>query len=308
MSEKPAKAQRACLIFNPGAGSARGKEDRHALEKRLGEQFALEWQETSEDCGADTLARQALADGHRIILAAGGDGTIAAVAEQLLDSDCTLGIIPRGTANALAVCLYGTAVRGDLLGVSTKHILAGTTRTIDAVTCGERHMFLLAGVGLERGMVERAERNKDQLGVLAYLAGGWEEIHAQEEFTVRLQTPEGPQEFCTSNLVVANAAPLTSIFAHGHGPPQFDDGLLDITALREMENPAQVAGALLDLVKSGVTGGETGPGIFHLRTKEVTVEADPPQKLVLDGEIVGKTPVTFTVRPGALRVFGNPSA
>lgn len=75
-------------------------------------------------------------------------------------------------------------------------------------------MLLFGGIGIETGMVERAERDlKSKFGVLAYLIGGWEQINEQEEFDVELTCDEPTQKIHTASVVVANAAPPTSIVA-----------------------------------------------------------------------------------------------
>ncbi len=62
----------------------------------------LELVKTTKPRHAETLARSAAEAGARMVVAAGGDGTIAEVASGLIGSDVKLGIIPLGTANVLA--------------------------------------------------------------------------------------------------------------------------------------------------------------------------------------------------------------
>lgn len=294
----------ATLIFNPVAGAGNPQTELAAIREKLEESIELNIVETSPDVSAADLARNALDQGERMILSAGGDGTVSEVAEALIDSQATLGIIPRGTANALAVAIFGDTLRLDPIGISCDAIIAGVTRTMDTAECNGKPMLLLAGVGLEAGMVQRADRSlKNKFGVLAYLVGGWEQIREQEEFDLTITCDGHTQKLRTGSLVIANAAPPSSIFAQGNGQPVFDDGYLDLTMLVDLKTPWDVMVTTLGLLSAGLTQSPAGDRVLHMRAKEVTIETSPPQKIVLDGELCGTTPVAFKIRPQSLRVI-----
>ena len=90
------------IIFNPAAGRRRAQLLWRVLDVMAANGVKLEILETAAPGHATELARQAVRDGAQLVVAAGGDGTIAEVANGLSGTDCPLGIIPLGTANVLA--------------------------------------------------------------------------------------------------------------------------------------------------------------------------------------------------------------
>ncbi len=305
----PAERKKCVLIFNPVAGSGDPDADRELMLEILGESYAVDLRETSESTSATDLAEAALQDGAGIILAAGGDGTLGAVAEAVAGRNVKLGIIPRGTANALASAIFGARLSLDPLGIACRSINEGHTLRMDTALCNGHRMLLLAGVGIERGMVERADRElKDKYGALAYIVGGWQQLREQESFAASINTAEGEYRFQTRSLVIANAAPPSSIFAQGNGAPDYDDGLLDVTAIVNTETVAELAKTVLSLITSAFSDSENeNEHVVHFRTRHVFITTDPPQKLVVDGEIKGETPAEFSVEPKSLEIFAPES-
>jgi YegS/Rv2252/BmrU family lipid kinase len=296
--------RRAVMIFNPICGAGDASKEREQILELLGPAMVLDVQETTPEVGAAALARVALEAGADLVIAAGGDGTVSEVAEVLTGTDVPLAIIPRGTANALAVALFGPQLYLDPIGRSCQAILEGATRTIDTARCGERPMLQLAGIGVESGMVERAERDlKARFGVLAYLVGGWEQIKAQEEFDVVLECDGKRHQFRSGSVVVANAAPPSSVFAQGGGTPVFDDGLLDVTTLVDVKTPWETVQTIMQLFRAGLTQQAPEERVITMRAARVRVETNPPQKVAIDGELVGTTPVEFEVVPASLKVI-----
>ncbi len=90
------------IIFNPAAGRRRAQRLWRVLDVMVQNGVQLELAETTHRGHATELAQAASRRGARMVVAAGGDGTIAEVAAGLAGSDTPLGIIPLGTANVLA--------------------------------------------------------------------------------------------------------------------------------------------------------------------------------------------------------------
>ncbi len=90
------------VIFNPTAGRRRAHSLWRVLDVLSANGMRLELAETRHAGHATELAREAAAAGAKLVVAAGGDGTIAEVANGLAGSEARLGVIPLGTANVLA--------------------------------------------------------------------------------------------------------------------------------------------------------------------------------------------------------------
>jgi len=90
------------VIFNPVAGRRRAAALWKVLDLLVENGVKVEVAETQHAGHATELARAAAEAGETMVVAAGGDGTIAEIANGLIGSDAILGIIPLGTANVLA--------------------------------------------------------------------------------------------------------------------------------------------------------------------------------------------------------------
>jgi diacylglycerol kinase (ATP) len=87
------------IVFNPVAGQRRAQLLWRVLDVMVANGIRIEVAKTQRSGDAEAFARAAAARGARLVVAAGGDGTIAEVANGLMDSGARLGIIPLGTAN-----------------------------------------------------------------------------------------------------------------------------------------------------------------------------------------------------------------
>ena len=121
---------------------------------------------------------------------------------------------------------------------------------------------------------------------------------------MRMRVDGEDYAFTTSCLVVANGAPMTSLFARGSGAPQFDDGALDITWLDPTASGAgaKIAGLLL----AAITGSENeNAGVHYMRGKEIQIDTSPVAAVVIDGEVCEKTPLNIRVQPNSLKVIAD---
>ncbi len=300
--ESLARSRVAHLIFNPVSGQGNAEQDLNLIQRLLEPHLHLEVHQTTvEDCAED-FARKALAANADLVIACGGDGTVSAVAGVLIGSETPLGILPRGTANAFASAL-GIPTTLTPLRSACQVILAGNTRQVDAAYCNGIPMVLLAGIGLEAEVIERADREaKDRWGALAYLMAGWQQLDEQELFETEIEMDGTVQKFQAGAITIANAAPITSVLAQGIGQVVFDDGLLDVTiatASTKLEAIQTVTkllgGALMKPVQS--------PNIVHLGAQRLRLTTNPPQKVAIDGEVIGTTPVEVECIPAGLTVF-----
>ena len=292
-----AKCRVAHLIFNPISGQGDPNQDLKLIKKILEPQIQVNVVLTEPDVSPGEQAKAAIAQNTDLIIASGGDGTVSAVAEAVMRTDIPLGVIPRGTANAFSVAL-GIPTN---LRAACETILAGTTRQIDVATCNGAPMVLLAGIGFEAETVERANREmKNRFGFFAYIVAGMQQLADQEAFTAELEINGQVSEFSCGAITVANAAPPTSVMAQGFGEVVSDDGLLDVTiGLTPSEAQGlgarlQGVGAIADLVGAAIAKRPTqNEDILSLRVPSIKVNTAPPQKVVVDGEIIGTTPVEF---------------
>ncbi|MGV0025108.1 YegS/Rv2252/BmrU family lipid kinase [Phormidesmis priestleyi] len=289
----------AFLIFNPVAGQGNPDQDLETIKSLLAD-IDLDIHLTTEEVDADHLAEQAIAQGVDAVIASGGDGTLSAAATALVGTGIPLGVIARGTANAFA----------NAMGIPTtiesacETILQANTKTVDAAFCNGKPMVLLAGIGFEAETVERADREaKNRFGMLAYVLAGLQQLRNLEPFETEIETEDKIISVTASALTVANAAPATSVLAQGPSGLIVDDGLLDLTIVAP-SNKAGAIAATYHLLQSALSGTPTDrDDIGYLRASRFKITTNPPQKVVLDGEMVGTTPVDIECVPGGLTIF-----
>lgn len=290
----------ACLIFNPVAGQGDSEQDLAMIRAILEPEIDLDIQLTTEEIGAEELAREAVKRSVDTIIASGGDGTLSAAAGAVVGSNIPFGIISRGTANAFATAL-GIP---DTIDGACKVILRGVTRSVDAADCNGSPMLLLTGIGFEAETVEKADREaKNRFGVLAYILAGLHELRNLHNFDVEIETEEKIIKTSAAAVTVANAAPPSSILAQGPAGIIVDDGLLDLTIVAPVNRAGAIAAAFHLFQSASVGNGAERNDIGYLRAKQFKITTDPVQKIVVDGEVLGTTPVEIRCIPAGLKVF-----
>jgi YegS/Rv2252/BmrU family lipid kinase len=297
-----AQSRVAHLIFNPVSGQGVAEQDLDLIQRLLEPHMHLQIHQTTMEVCAEHLAAKAVAEGADLVIASGGDGTVSAVAGALIGSSTPLGIIPRGTANAFAAALGISATLTPIRN-ACQVILSGKTRQVDAAFCNGLPMILLTGIGLEAEVVERADREaKDRWGVLAYLMAGWQQLDEHQLFETEIEMDGTVERFQAGAITIANAAPITSVLAQGIGQVVFDDGLLDIT-IASASTRMEAIRTVTQLLSGALIKPVNSPNIVHLGARRLKVTTTPPQKVVVDGEIIGTTPIEVECIPNGLTVF-----
>ena len=158
------------VVFNPTAGRRRAQLLWRVLDVLVENGVRIDLARTSWRGHATDLAREAASSGRRMVVAAGGDGTVAEVAAGLLGSPARLGIIPLGTANVLAhelgLPMQPRAVAAMLAFGRTRPLWPGIVDT----RTGTRLFVQMVGAGLDAQVVHRLSLPlKRLLGRSAYV-------------------------------------------------------------------------------------------------------------------------------------------
>ena len=291
---------RLSLLYNPLGGSSR-EDEMHEFEHRLAERYETQLLAIEEGSDPALLARRAIAEGAEVVVAAGGDGTVSAVASALLGSKAALGIVPRGTANSLAA-YFGIDADID---AACATLLAGHRHAIDLARFDERTMLLMASAGVHARAVTQANpRIKSWLGPLAYVLKGMEVFFSQDPFTLRIDYDGNELSCCANALTVSNAAPPTSLLAQGTPRNIADDGKLDVT-LVSAERFSEALVTAYQLWR-GVQEERhvDDPHVLSFRCRRMKVSVEPQQAWMIDGEEAGvRGEVTIECLPRALRLL-----
>jgi YegS/Rv2252/BmrU family lipid kinase len=292
------KKPTAALIFNPSAG--RGAQDVEQLRTALAASFGLTVHATSPDHDADACAHEALVARPEVLVVAGGDGTVSMVAGALMGSNTALGIVPWGTANSIAAAL---GIPGDERA-ALETIAGAEVRAVDCARANGRAMLLHASVGFHAATIGETDREaKNRWGVLAYLAQGVSKLSDFEQFQVRIETEHEIVQCRAINVMIANAAPLKTVLAQGPAEVVPDDGVLDVTIVAAEGLAETVATGLHLLTTAALQEGATRDNVGYFSARRVIVDADPPQALLIDGELVGEGRLEVECFPRSIRVL-----
>ena len=153
-------------------------------------------------------------------------------------------------------------------------------------------------------MVDKASRElKNILGPMAYIFSGARQLVDQQPFHATMQIDGKEYRLDASAITMANAAPATSVMAQGFGEVIPDDGLLEVIVASPKDRISGLS-VLSSLAWSAIMSSSANHNnnIACFRTKQLQIELDDVQKLVIDGEVLDAKTITVSVNPGALQV------
>lgn len=313
--------RRIAVVYNPIKIDA--EKLRAAVAEREAEHGYAPtlWLETTEDEPGQNLARQAAKDKVDAVLVAGGDGTVRAASEGLIDSGLPMTLLPAGTGNLLARNL-GISVNRMDEAVDT--VFDGDDRTIDAGlatiirTDGatEEHAFIvMIGIGIDAKMIAATNPElKKRVGWLAYVEAIARIVRDVD--AVRLTyTLDGSSPRTTSvhTLIVGNCGALPGGVLL-MPDAVIDDGLLDIVGMRPRNFAGWVRVSTAVFWENGVVrktragrqllkGNKPVRGLRYFQGRHASLRFEKPEEFEIDGEGMGLvTGVDVKVAPGSLIV------
>lgn len=197
MTKSPALPRNAALVYNPiKVDEKRLHAALRDLSNEAGWDTPVFFPTTVEDAGQQA-ARDALAAGVDVVLVAGGDGTVRAVAEAMAGTDVPLAIVPSGTGNLLARNLGLPLLDPDrmiraALGDFRHPIDIGWAELTRENGDADEHAFVvLAGMGLDAAMIANTRPDlKKSVGWVAYVDGAARSLPSAKPFRVVYQIDE----------------------------------------------------------------------------------------------------------------------
>lgn len=298
--------QEIALVLNPV--KARADEVRRTLEamadrEGLGSVLVLE---TEEDDPGTQMAKDALEAGVRLVIAAGGDGTVRTVAEQLTGTDVALGVVPLGTGNLLArnldlpindieeclrIALTGRQRRIDTVDVRFTHEEGEVTRQTFTV---------IGGAGYDADiMADTKDELKDVVGWLAYSEAGMRHLRGKRHDVSISLDGGASRRFKVRTVMVANCGMLTG-GVELLPEAKLDDGLLDVLVL----SPKHALDWARIALKTVTRHGSAIPVMHTEQAQRVKVQFAEPMPSQLDGDATGNiVALDARVQPDSLVVM-----
>lgn len=198
------------VVMNAGSGQQEAGDARRAMAQvfeQAGREF--EFLLVENPAQINEIARQAVALAKArggVVVAAGGDGTINAVASAVLGSGCPFGVLPQGTFNYFgrvhAIPQDAEAAARALLGASIAPVQVGQVN--------ERIFLVNASLGLYPQLLENREAWKQQFGrsrLVAFVSGLATLFQARKQLQLRADVPgnsDRPLTIRTPTLFVGN--------------------------------------------------------------------------------------------------------
>lgn len=288
------------VIFNPNAGTALTAGITTAMLDELFSAAGLSFDiDDDDDVPLEGRIQRALAGPAEVIVAAGGDGTVLAVAEALLGTDKTLAVLPLGTLNGLArdlqlpldirvavPALSGLEPRAiDVAEVNGRpflhNVIIGTIPTIAVAREMIRGRGLGSKVRFTFFMLRRLARARRVALALR--------LNGQEVRVQRVQS-----------LVVANNS-YDQWFGRFMARRKLDRGRLTAYLIRSLK-PLDAMRLAVEMVM-GTWGGDRV--IEYEKVQQLTVISKKRRlQVTMDGEVLSlTTPLEFSVRPKSLAVL-----
>lgn len=293
------------LICNSGAGRGRVSDRLPEIEAHLKDRdLEYELQQTEGPGHATLLAREALQNGIRLLVAVGGDGTIHEVVNGMIEDDkavnpeALLGVVAAGTGCDF-IKTFGIP---DTPSHAVVHLDGPESFPIDIgkITFSQegqqvvRYFANIAEVGIGAEVVARAKRLPRWLGPTVYLAAFWLTLRKHRAAEVTVDLVDRTYEGVMNNMVAANG----QFFGGGmkiapKAAPT--DGLLDF--LIEHARKREAIALMPKIYK-----GEHLPhkDILLVKRARASIVSERPLLIEADGEVLGHTPATFEVLKDAL--------
>jgi diacylglycerol kinase (ATP) len=294
----------AVVFVNPAAGGGRAGAHLPRIRKFL-ESHAIptEIVSTTSTEDLEARARERIGNGHRLLMAMGGDGTFQGLANAAFGSDILLGVLPAGGGNDFAAAL---GLPESPLAAA-EAILRGQLRWVDLVRVrtadGRERLYVGGGgVGLDAdaaGYASGAYRRFP--GRLRYLAAALRALRGFEPLQVRAEFPGSELPSMEAGVLLAGVLNTPTYGAGLRLAPeaQISDGWIDAVFVDDLK----LWGVLKVFPRLMHSGDLRIPEVKRIRAKRVKLTTSRPCMFHGDGEIIGPAPVEIEVVPRAVRML-----
>ncbi|HSM54745.1 MAG TPA: diacylglycerol kinase family protein [Candidatus Sulfomarinibacteraceae bacterium] len=297
----------ATVIYNPLAGPANMDETiEHVADFWRARDWDVDMRPTEYAGHAVALARQAAAEGRRLALAAGGDGTLGEVANGLAGSETIMGPLPTGTGNS-----FGKELRMPRPNLIDHHALveaaellaAGRVHRMDLGRFEKgKYWMLWTGTGVDSFVVEQIEpRSKmsKRLGPVGYVAQALSVVPGFPPMEAVVEVDGECYEGVFLLVVVSNCRRFAGGEVLLNPEAVLDDGQFEVFMFRG-HGVSRTFHYLWEVWRGQHV---ENPDIVVARGSHVSVSTAEEMPVHTDGDPAGHTPFVCHVAPGALRLL-----
>jgi diacylglycerol kinase family enzyme len=284
------------MFLNPSSGVKLTSQESEAL-RSAARAAGAEIIELSKDVNVSETIRRQLREGRRLFIAAGGDGTVNAVVQSLINTEAVLAVIPIGTYNHFARDLSIPLDWREALEVAMK----GDSRQIDAARVNNHFYVNNVSLGLYPELVKHREaRGRDYPRWKARIYALYVTLRKYPHVTFTVETEHHNEVIRTHVFMVSNNTYDLSRMGIEAPRNTMSEGRLSVYWLSHA--PRLV---LMKLAAHFLAGRvKTMPGFRSFRTRGMKVQSRHRTLHVgIDGEVhTLATPLSITIVPQSLVV------
>jgi diacylglycerol kinase (ATP) len=315
----PTKQRLAAVIYNPVKVDVDDLRAAIAAEPAAADWAETLWYETTEEDPGTGQAKQAIEAGADMVIAAGGDGTIRAVAQELGGTSTSLALLPSGTGNLLARNLDLTlddlenSIRVAYDGVDRKIDLAWAAIRREGGTVERAAYLVMAGFGLDAKMLSNTDEElKAKVGWLAYVDAMRKALRDKNRMRMRYRLDgHGARAVSAHTLIIGNCGSLPANILL---LPQaaIDDGRFEAVFLRPESAWGWVQIFVKVIWENGVLrrtkwgrkiASRDVDAVRYVRGRRLDVVLSHPEEVELDGDTFGRAEAFRTwIDAGSLTV------
>lgn len=227
----------------------------------------------------------------------GGDGTVSAVADGLINSTTPLGILPVGTSNLVAreLCIPRSLEAACWLLVNGQ-----TTKALDVMRSHEQVFLSHVSMGLYARIVEKSSAMaRRHYRKLAYFWHALPEVLWTRTWPFRIFVDSQSYQFDASFVLLANIGSI-GVATKRWGPNiRPDDGIIDIMVVR-LRSLHEYYALFLRILRNQ----HPAPNTIYLRAcQSISLVSDHDLVIRADGEIIGQSHIVLEVIPSAVRII-----
>jgi diacylglycerol kinase (ATP) len=285
------------FIANPRAGRGRTESFFRRFEtgaRELGHEAEVLWTEAAGH--ATALARDAALRAD-VVCVVGGDGTVHEAVNGLMPKPVPIVVMPLGSGNDFAGMFGCPRSSEELIAV----LADGVGVRTDVIECGETYCANSAGLGFEALVTKKSLSITRLRGLPLYLTAAMRALASFDTPPMTIRLADG-ETIAGERLLVSVANGVSAGGGFHLTPDAYpDDGEIDLCIVAAMGRAR-----ILRLLPRAIGGSHTtAGGVAMRRTPEVTIEAERPFHVHIDGEYKGEErgPLRFKNIPRCLPVL-----
>lgn len=285
------------MIFNPVSGKGKAKGICGRIESLLKEKnISCEMEMTSGPGSATELAKKSTTSGFDTIISVGGDGLTNEIANGMIGSEATLGVIPCGESNDFPKML---GLAGASWEEACNVIANGLVKKIDVGMINGRYFLNVVGIGIDGEITEAKTKAKKYMpGFLGYFFQSVMALLMYKPKEVNLRFDGKSLDATVLSLSIGNGKCCGGGFLFTPDA-KIDDGILDICLVRFTNRFRMI----WDLPKVPKAEHVKLSYVSMYQAKEITVASDMLMTCHIDGEVAKAHRFEIKIFPQKLKVL-----